>query len=82
MIYYHGSSQMRDTLSKGTWVTDVLYVAHSFGKYVHVVEINDDDIDIDVIYSVVENMYLEHTRELRGTLLKDVIVKRIIGETR
>ncbi len=70
-LWYHGSPvSTLKKLRRGSWVTSDKGVARSFGEYVYIADINDENIDFDIIYSAVEN-----TEELRGTIKKECLVK-------
>jgi hypothetical protein len=72
-IWYHGSNAKLTKLNYGSWVTDSKSVAKTFGKFVYIVDIKDESIDFDIIYSVVED-----TKESRGTILKEALVKEVL----
>jgi hypothetical protein len=72
LIWYHGSDVKLKKLNRGSWVTDSKSIAKTSGKFLYIVDITDNSIDFDIIYSAVEN-----TNEYRGTILKEALVKEV-----
>jgi len=74
MTWYHGSDKEITKLRQGSWVTNHKPIAKTFGKYLYIIDIPEESVDLDILYSAVEN-----TSELRGTILKEALVKKVLS---
>jgi hypothetical protein len=72
-VWYHGTNAKLTKLNLGSWVTDSKLVAKTFGGFLYIVDIEEENIDFDIIYSVVEN-----TKENRGTTKREATTLEVV----
>lgn len=77
---YHGSDKENlPLLKKGTWITESEETARSFGKYIYVLHVEDDDVAWEYLSPDMCDWDTNEQGEWRGELKKDFTVNEMIN---